>query len=260
MKMVIGPALSRRRLAPGFVLVLAFPVFPAFAGRRRARENSAKKFLGSIYERYRGKSSAAAGGVPLTDAQSLRSYFTTGLAALILDDRTEAAKQGEPPVLNRDPFIGHSEWDISELSVDVKETAGFKTIGTVSFLNFGRPEKVALELLRSGDEWRIADVEWNSDTLRGLYRRKAADRGDVVPPTEDQSERFRAPERLNIPVDQAPERDRRYPHHILSHGRRTDLPARRHPSRPTQWGCCDCGQRPRPTSGSQRSAGSEPLC
>src|SRR5215471_17357817 len=36
------------------------------------------------------------------------------------------------------------------------------------------------------------------------------------------------------------------------------LPCAR-PSRPTQWGCCDCGQRPRPTSGSRRSAGSEPL-
>jgi hypothetical protein len=33
-------------------------------------------------------------------------------------------------------------------------------------LNFGKPEKIALELLRSGDEWRIADVERDSGTLR----------------------------------------------------------------------------------------------
>ena len=41
-------------------------------------------------------------------------------------------------------------------------------------MNFGKPEKVVLELLRSGKEWRIADVEWDPGTLRGLYRRKAA--------------------------------------------------------------------------------------
>jgi hypothetical protein len=119
--------------------------------------------------------------VVLTDAQSVRSYFTTGLAELILDDRAAATKQGVSPILSSDPFVGHSEWDISGLSVDVKDTAGFKTVGTVSFLNFGKPEKVDLELLRSGNEWRIADVTWDSGTLRGLYRRKAAYGGEAIP-------------------------------------------------------------------------------
>jgi Protein of unknown function (DUF3828) len=181
MKMDIGPAFSRRSLALGFIAALAFSVVPAFAGaRRRAGEHSTKKFLGSIYQHYLGKSSAAAAGQPLTDAQSVRSYFTTGLAELILDDRAVATKQGESPVLNSDPFIGRSEWDISELSVNVKDTAGFKAVGTVTFLNFGKPEKVAVELLRSGNEWRIADVEWDSGTLRGLYRRKAAYDGEDI--------------------------------------------------------------------------------
>jgi hypothetical protein len=47
-------------------------------------------------------------------------------------------------------------------------------------MNFGRPERVVLELLRLGEEWRIADVEWDSGTLRDLYRRKAAYDGEVV--------------------------------------------------------------------------------
>jgi hypothetical protein len=181
MKPEIGSTFSRRSLALGFVVALARSVVPAFAGtRRRAGEHSAKKFLGSIYQHYLGKSAAAA-GLPLTDAQTVRSYFTTGLAELILDDRAAATKQGESPTLNGDPFIGHSEWDISDLSVDVKATAGFKTVGTVSFLNFGKREKVTLELLRSSNEWRIADVAWDSGTLRGLYRRKAAYDGEAVP-------------------------------------------------------------------------------
>ena len=56
-------------------------------------------------------------------------------------------------------------------------------IGTVSFMNFGKPEQVMLELLRSGDgnDWRIADVAWESGTLRALYRRRAALDTEFVP-------------------------------------------------------------------------------
>jgi hypothetical protein len=126
-----------------------------------------------------GKSSATAGGIPLTDAQSVRSYFTFGLASLILEDRAAATGQGESPVLDRDPFIGRAKWDISDLSIDVTDTGAPKTVGTVTFINLG--EKIVLELLRSGKEWRIADVEWGSGSLRGLYRRKAAYDGEAIP-------------------------------------------------------------------------------
>jgi hypothetical protein len=135
MEMDIGPAFSRRSLALGFVVALGLSVVPTFAGTRRragkhsAGKHSAKKFLSSIYQHYLGKPSAAAAGLPLTDAQSVRSYFTTGLAELILDDRATATEQGESPVLNSDPFIGHSEWHISDLSVDVKDNAGLKQLG-----------------------------------------------------------------------------------------------------------------------------------
>src|SRR5260370_41464378 len=128
---------SSRRLALGFAGILAFPVVPAFA--KEKREPNAKKFLGSIYQRYLGKSSAAAAGIPLTDAQSVRSYFTYGLASLILEDRAAATTRGESPVLDGDPFIGHPEWDISDLSIDVKDTGAPETVGTVTFVNFGNP-------------------------------------------------------------------------------------------------------------------------
>jgi hypothetical protein len=180
-KMNDRASFSRRRLALGFATILAFPVVPAFAREKRpAGEPAAKKFLGSIYQRYLGKSSAAAAGIPLTDAQSVRSYFTYGLASLILEDRAAATTRGESTVLDGDPFVGHPEWDISDLSIDVKDTGAPKTVGTVTFVNFGKPEKVVLELLRSGEEWRIADVEWDSGTLHGLYRRKATYDGEAV--------------------------------------------------------------------------------
>lgn len=176
-----GRTFSRRRVTLGVVLILALPAIPALArGKRSPGEPAAKKFLASIYQRYVGKSSASAAGVSLTDAQSVRNYFTAGLASLILEDRAAAIKRGGSPVLDGDPFIGRQEWDISDLSIDVKDTDAFKTIGAVTFSNFGKPERVVLELLRSGKEWRIADVEWDSGTLRELYRRNAAYDGEAV--------------------------------------------------------------------------------
>jgi hypothetical protein len=175
MKTDIGSTFSRRNVTFGFASILAFRAVPAFAGaKRHAGKPAAEGFLGSIYQRYLGKSSAAGTGIMLAEARSVRSYFTPGLASLILEGRAAATEQGESPVLESDPFIGRSEWDISDLSIDVKDTGAFKTVGTVTFLNFGKPEKVVLELLRLGNEWRVADVKWDSGTLRGVYRRAAA--------------------------------------------------------------------------------------
>jgi Protein of unknown function (DUF3828) len=140
-----------------------------------------KSFLESIYGRYMGQSSAAAEGIPLTDAQSVRTYFTFVLAALILEDRAAAIRQGESPALDRDPFIGRAEWDVSDLSIDVMDTSAPKTVATVTLTNFRKPEKIVLELLRSDNEWRIANVQRDSGNLRGLYRRKAAYDGEAIP-------------------------------------------------------------------------------
>jgi hypothetical protein len=182
MKMDSGATISRRRLVLAVAAYLVLPAVPAFAKRKRITEDrSAKKFLWSIYERYMGKSSAGAGGIPLTDVQSVRGYFTMGLASLILEDRAATIGQGEAPVLDRDPFIGSTEWDVSDLSIDVMDSGAPKTVGTVTLTNFGKPEKIALELLRSGKELRIADVQWDSGNLRGLYRRKAAYDGEAIP-------------------------------------------------------------------------------
>ena len=171
---VLRTILSRRGIVTGVVILSAFAVLPASGKERAGKESAAKAFLTSIYQHYLGKSSADAVGIALANAKSVRSYFTVGLASLILEDRATAAKRGEPPVLGGDPFVGHQEWDISNLSIEVKDTGALKTIGIVTFTNSGKSEKVVIELLRSGNDWRIADIEWESGTLRGLYRRKAA--------------------------------------------------------------------------------------
>ena len=150
-------------------VAFACSVLPASAG-----DTTAKTFLNTIYREYLGKSSGTGKGVALTNAKSMRGYFTVGLASLILEDRASATRHGVPPVLDADPFVGHQDWDIAEVVIEVKATDAVKTTANVTFTNAGKPERVTLELLRSGKEWRIADIAWESGTLRGLYRRRAA--------------------------------------------------------------------------------------
>jgi hypothetical protein len=121
-----------------------------------------------------------AADLPELRRQLIRGYFTVGLATLILEDRASAAKRGEPPALDGDPFVGHQEWDISNLAIEVKDTGGLKAVGTVTFTNAGKPEKVVVEMLRSGKDWRIADIQWDASSLRALYRKKATV-GDAYP-------------------------------------------------------------------------------
>ena len=170
-------ALPRRYIVTGFAIGLAvIPVLPALTGGGSA----VKAFLADIYQRYVGSSAGTAKGISLNSVKTVRSYFTFGLASLIIEDRAAAVKRGEPSVLDGDPFIGSQDWDISNLAIEVKDTGAFKAIGTVTLMNFGKPEQVVLELLRSGNDWRIADVAWESGTLRALYRRHAAQDGESV--------------------------------------------------------------------------------
>jgi Protein of unknown function (DUF3828) len=162
-------ARSRRSLLAGLAAVVVSPVLSAVLPAEAA-DTSAKAFLQQIYQSYVG---SAAKGVPLAGAKEVRGYFTVGLATLILEDRASAAKRGEPPALDGDPFVGHQDWDISNLAIEVKDTGGAKVIGTVSFANSGKAEKVVVELLRSGKDWRIADIRWDASSLRALYRKKA---------------------------------------------------------------------------------------
>ena len=101
----------------------------------------------------------------------MRQYFSPGLASLILEDSAQAGKLGETPTLNGDPFVGHQEWQISDLAIEVKD-ATVKAVGTVSFTNFGKQETLVLELLKVGESWRIADIRWPTGTLRELYRKR----------------------------------------------------------------------------------------
>lgn len=163
-------AMPRRAALFTLAAMLAMPAVPAFA-RAAEPPSSAKVFLEGIYRSYLGNSTAEARGLALDQPAVVRRYFSPGLASLILDDSVQANKLGATPTLNGDPFIGHQEWQISDLAIEVKD-ATVKAVGTVSFTNFGKPETLVLELLKVGETWRIADIRWPRGTLRELYRKR----------------------------------------------------------------------------------------
>lgn len=165
----MSAVISRR----AFALSLAVLAMPApLLARPTEPPATAKVFIEKIYATYVGRAQNGANGVDLDTPADVKRYFTAGLASLILDDEAAAEKSGEPPILDGDAFIGHEDWDIAELSVDVRE-AGTKAKATVNFTNFGKAEKVVVDLLKVGADWRIADIQWNdANTLRGLFRKK----------------------------------------------------------------------------------------
>jgi hypothetical protein len=163
---MISMTISRRSLALGFAALLSAPMLA-----HAAEPLTAKSFVEGIYQRYVGDAAKNAPGVILDKPADYRRYFTSTLVTIILKDQAAAAKRDEVPTLDGDPFIGHQDWEIANLTVDAQED-GDKASATVSFTNVGQPEKVAVSLRKVGKEWRIDDVTYaDASTLRGLFKK-----------------------------------------------------------------------------------------
>ena len=155
--------LSRRGFALGLAAAVAAPALA-----QATDPVTAKSFVEGIYKKYVGKD---ASGLVLDKAADYRRYFTPALAGIILKDQAAAAKRGDVPTLDGDAFVGHQDWEISKLTVDVQES-GDKAAGTVSFLNIDKTETVKLSLQKVGKDWRIDDVTYaDNSTLRGLFKK-----------------------------------------------------------------------------------------
>ena len=149
----------RRRLAAAGLLCALF------AGSAGAQQPSAQAFLEAIYKPYLVKNS------PGQNYREADRLFAPDLAKAMNIDNAAAAKRGEVPILDGDPFVCAQEWDVSKLAVAVS-TAGAKTTGNVSFDTFGKPRKVTLDLVLTPNGWRIANIVCSDDptSLRALYK------------------------------------------------------------------------------------------
>lgn len=159
---------SRRRFLSSAAFLSVAVV--ALASPPAAADSSARDFVAAIYDTYVSKER---NGLALDNDAKVRRYFEPSLAALILKDRKAAARRGEVGVLDFDPFVDAQDWEISDLAVAVEEAGRDKARATVKFKNADKPSVVALELVKTGNAWKISNVTWQPheqpNNLRALY-------------------------------------------------------------------------------------------
>lgn len=153
-----------------FNLVLLVLALSATAAA--AAPQSAEAFLKDIYAHYGNDDKKSGAGVLIDTTAQLRRYFTADLVAMIDADEKVAAKHGDVPSLDGDPFIDAQDWDITDLVVHMDSETATRAKATVTFRNFKKPDTVHLDLVQTPKGWRISDIFWKSGSLRGLYKKK----------------------------------------------------------------------------------------
>lgn len=136
-------------------------------------KETALQFLQNIYSHYLGDDRTAK-GIFLDKPADIRRYFVDDLANMIIADDEAAAKAGDVPNLDGDPFIDAQDWDIKNLSVHIDSQDAQHAAATVHFENVKQPITIHLSLVETPRGWRIWDIVWPDDegTFRGLYKKK----------------------------------------------------------------------------------------
>ena len=125
-------------------------------------------FLESVYKVYRNNSNAK--GIDISKPDVVRRHFAPPLAKAMLKDRADATKRDEAPLLSGDPFIDAQDREIANLKVEVRDASRRKATGVVTFTNAKEPRTVTLDLIKTGDGWRIAEIRAPSGSLRELFK------------------------------------------------------------------------------------------
>ena len=135
----------------------------------RAAEDP-KDFVTAIYQSYVGKD---AKGIPVNSPKA-RQVITPGLMKLIDADAKAAARRGQPPRLDSDPFIDAQDFDIKSFTVEVQDVGRARAVATVTFKNEAAANDgpMILALVKTGDAWRIDDFRGDSGSLRKYLSRK----------------------------------------------------------------------------------------
>lgn len=135
----------------------------ALAGSALAQSSSPDAFLAAIYRPYLAKDFP---GQPYGEAER---FFVPALARAMAADNARAARRGEVPRLNGDPFVDAQEWQVTNLAISVA-ASGATATGTVTFTNLGQAKKLLVDLEQTPAGWRIADIRGPNGALSALYR------------------------------------------------------------------------------------------
>ena len=161
-------------LALLWLAVLAMPAAAATAVAAPAPTQSAQSadaFLHGIYAHYLGHDNTARNGILLDKPSTLRRYFAADLADLIAADEAGAAKKGDVPMLDGDPFVDAQDWDITNLAVHIDSETADGAKATVTFDDFGERMTIHYDLVQTPDGWRISDIVSREGRFRRLYEK-----------------------------------------------------------------------------------------
>lgn len=148
-----------RALAAGLGALLLASVAGA-SGAVKAQDP--KQFLQAIYAQYVGEGSK---GVTLATHADVKRYFAPELAAKLIRDFDSAAKRGDAPELDGDPFIDAQDWQIASFDVAVQEAGSGRATGTVRFKSLDQDRTVKLDLVHLKAGWRIRAITIGGHTL-----------------------------------------------------------------------------------------------
>jgi hypothetical protein len=148
--------------AIALLAVLVSAVLPAWA------TDDPKAFVTAIYQNFIG-----ANGI-LINSPKARQVITPGLMKLIDADAKAAARRGQPPRLDSNPFIDAQDSDIKSFTVEVQD------VGTGPGRRHGQVQKRGggqrrADHPRAGDDRRrLADDDFRGDSgsLRKYLSRK----------------------------------------------------------------------------------------
>ncbi|MBX9845980.1 MAG: YbjP/YqhG family protein [Xanthobacteraceae bacterium] len=151
-------------LAVALAIALIVAALPAQAAE------DPRDFVAAIYQSYVGKD---AKGIPINSPRA-RQLITPSLMKLIDADAGAAAKRGEPPRLDGDPFIDAQDFDIKSFNVEVQEVGRARAVATDTFKNEASAgnDPIVLVLVKIGDAWRVDDFRGGSGSVRNYLSRK----------------------------------------------------------------------------------------
>jgi hypothetical protein len=134
-----------------------------------AQGASPRAFLESVYKVY-GDNNAK--GIDTSKPEVIRRHFAPALAKAMIKDMAEARKRDEVPRLAGDPFIDAQDAQIADLNIAMQMATRRNATGVVTFTNASEPRTVLVDLVKTGDGWRIAEIKAPSGSLRELFNVK----------------------------------------------------------------------------------------
>jgi hypothetical protein len=107
-----------------------------------------------------------------SDVEANRLQYLTPDFAALIDENDKYSGNELDYAVDYDPLVQAQDWDVlKDFKLSLESSSGGKTKVKASFVNFDEPTTVHIELAKTADGWRVADL-YNSkgESLRQEYQ------------------------------------------------------------------------------------------